>query len=317
MTNPSHRNAVLLALLVTFLWSTSWVLIKFGLQDMPALTFAGLRYTLAFVCLLGYLAARRQLHLSRLSRTQWLRLFLLGIIFYTLAQGGQFLALAHLPAVATNLIISFSSIPVALLGTAMLKEHLNPVQWLGVLMSVAGGAIFFLPLENAAYSWIGWAAALLAMLSTSAGSLFTRSVNRRGDLDPLTITVVSMGFGGLGLLGAGLTTQGLPSLSLQNIGIIIWLAVANTALAFALWNVAARTLTAAESSVIANLMLVLIPIMAVIFLQENLNGKELVGMAVNILGLMAVQLGLRVGGRPARSPAFPHQSSNPNREQNE
>ena len=39
----AQRTAVLHALLVTFLWSTSWVLIKLGLQNIPALTFAGLR----------------------------------------------------------------------------------------------------------------------------------------------------------------------------------------------------------------------------------------------------------------------------------
>lgn len=51
-TNP---KAVLLALFVTFLWSTSWVLIKLGLQaSLPPVTFAGLRYTLAFLCLLPF-----------------------------------------------------------------------------------------------------------------------------------------------------------------------------------------------------------------------------------------------------------------------
>ena len=43
----AHTRAVLQALLVTFLWSTSWVLIKFGLTGIPPLTFAGLRYSLA------------------------------------------------------------------------------------------------------------------------------------------------------------------------------------------------------------------------------------------------------------------------------
>ena len=41
-----HVRAVVQALFVTFFWSTSWVLIKFGLKDIPALPFAGLRYTL-------------------------------------------------------------------------------------------------------------------------------------------------------------------------------------------------------------------------------------------------------------------------------
>lgn len=49
-----HLIAILQALFVTFLWSTSWVLIKFGLVDIPALTFAGLRYGLAWLCLLPF-----------------------------------------------------------------------------------------------------------------------------------------------------------------------------------------------------------------------------------------------------------------------
>ena len=56
-TTPStlHLQAVLTALFVTFLWSTSWVLIKLGLRaSLPAVTFAGLRYGLAFLCLLPF-----------------------------------------------------------------------------------------------------------------------------------------------------------------------------------------------------------------------------------------------------------------------
>ena len=46
--------AILQALLVTFLWSTSWVLIKIGLAEIPPLTLAGLRYSLAFLFLLPF-----------------------------------------------------------------------------------------------------------------------------------------------------------------------------------------------------------------------------------------------------------------------
>ena len=39
-------------------WSPSRVLIKYGLEDIPALTFAGLRYTLAFLVLAPLVAMR-------------------------------------------------------------------------------------------------------------------------------------------------------------------------------------------------------------------------------------------------------------------
>ena len=68
-SQPAHLTAVLQALLVTFLWATSWVLIKIGLKDIPALTFAGLRYTAAFLCLLPFaLRANRRDRLCNETR---------------------------------------------------------------------------------------------------------------------------------------------------------------------------------------------------------------------------------------------------------
>ena len=54
----NHTRAVLEALFVTFLWSSSYVFIKVGLADTPALTFAGLRYALAAVVLLPLFVRR-------------------------------------------------------------------------------------------------------------------------------------------------------------------------------------------------------------------------------------------------------------------
>ena len=49
---PGRLSALLTAVFVTFLWSTSWVLIKVGLAaSLPPLPFAGLRYGLAALCL--------------------------------------------------------------------------------------------------------------------------------------------------------------------------------------------------------------------------------------------------------------------------
>ena len=59
----ARPTAIAQALLVTFLWSTSWVLIKIGLNDLvlPPITFAALRYALAALVLMPLaLAALRR-----------------------------------------------------------------------------------------------------------------------------------------------------------------------------------------------------------------------------------------------------------------
>lgn len=54
----AHTRAVAVALFVTVLWSSSYVLVEVGLRSIPALTFAGLRYGLAAVVLVGAMGYR-------------------------------------------------------------------------------------------------------------------------------------------------------------------------------------------------------------------------------------------------------------------
>src|SRR3989337_4073621 len=103
-----RRSAALVALFVVFLWATSWVLIKFGLQEIRPLTFAGLRYGLAALALLGaLLGSRRATALRSIPPSAWRKLALLGILLYAVTQGAVFLALSALPAVTVNLLWSF------------------------------------------------------------------------------------------------------------------------------------------------------------------------------------------------------------------
>ncbi len=84
MSTPYVR-AVLCALLVTFLWSTSWVLIKVGLRDLPVLTFAGLRYALALLCPFA-LPPRARAEWRALTRADLGMLVTLGVVQYALTQ---------------------------------------------------------------------------------------------------------------------------------------------------------------------------------------------------------------------------------------
>lgn len=87
--NNYHLVAILQALLVVFLWATSWVFIKIGLITIPPLTFAGLRYALAFLCLLGALSLNKPVRteILGLPKKIWARLIILGLLFYAGTQG--------------------------------------------------------------------------------------------------------------------------------------------------------------------------------------------------------------------------------------
>ena len=299
-----HRFPRLQALFVTFLWSTSWVLIKFGLEEIPPISFAGMRYALAFLLLAPALLAKasRRTELRRLKRSDWLRLSLLGVVIYSITQGAQFVALSFLPAVTLSLILSFAPAAVALLGASFLGERLNGRQWVGLVFFLFGAALYFLPL-GASFQFMGLAVAVVGLLANSYASILGRAVNRRGDLHPLLVTVVSMGVGSILLLAVGLIVEGVPRLDLSGWAIVFWLAAVNTALAFTIWNHTLRSLTAIESTLINNTMLVQIAILAWLFLGEPISAKEGFGLLLAMLGVFLVQLA------GARSPEEPPVSS--------
>lgn len=290
-TLSPHLKAVLQAFFVTLLWSSSWVLIKIGLADIPALTFAGLRYTLAFLALTPFLLRRGDLEAVRkLSQRDWTLLVVLGLLFYTLTQGAQFVGLFYLPAVTVSLLLNFTAVLITILGIFFLAEVPNLRQWIGVILAALGGILYFYPVTLASAQLIGLIVVIIAVLANSGSAVLGRYVNRRGNINALTVTVVSMGIGSIILLISGLYFQGLSTLSLASWGIIVWLAIVNTAAAFTLWNHTLRTLSAMESGVINNTMLIQIAILAWVFLGERLNGQEVVGLIIAAVGTLMVQV---------------------------
>lgn len=289
-TKKRHRRAVIQALLVTFLWSTSWVLIKIGLQDIPALTFAGLRYTLAFVCLLPFaLLKYSRSKAVKLTGQQWGMLFLLGILYYAVVQGTQFLGLLFLPATMTSLILNFTSVFVAIMGIFWLSERPGFFGWLGIALSVMGSLIYFYPVSITLHEWLGVSIVFMGMIANAGSAILGRFINSRQNLPAIWVTTISMGVGGLLLLAGGLS-QGVPALSCQNWAIIAWLAVVNTALAFTLWNHTLRSLDAMESTIINSTMMLQIGLLAWLLLGENLGVKEWSGMILAGIGAAVVQL---------------------------
>ncbi|MGH2456989.1 MAG: DMT family transporter, partial [Candidatus Limnocylindria bacterium] len=140
-------------------------------------------------------------------------------------------------------------------------------------------------------------AALCAAASTT-GQHLSRDLNRDAQArlgGPIGLTALSMALGAAVLLGVGLAVEGWPALDLRGWGIVAWLAAVNTAFAFTLFNRALRVLTATESSVIVNLMLVMVAAMAWAILGESLELRQVAGLALATAGVLIVQVVPRLG----------------------
>ena len=287
----SHTRAVWTALLVTVLWSSSWVLIRIGLDDeaLPPITFAGLRYSVAAFFLIGWTSARPAVRteVTSLTRARWRPLIILGVVYYALTQGAQFVAIDSQPAATSSLMLAPTPFLVAVLSQHSIGEAVRLGQVVGAGLIVVGALVFFA--GDLGATLIGMVASVIGLSANVTSSLLGRSINRQQHLSPLTITATSMTVGAALLLGTGLITEGIPRIGWAAFAVVGWLAVVNTAWAFTLWNSSLRRLAAVESAAINNTMLIQIALLAWVFLGEAPGIAGVVGIVIVSAGALLAQ----------------------------
>jgi len=296
MNNFSSPNlkAILLALFVTFLWSTSFIIIKWGLNEIPPLTFAGLRYFMAFICLFPFIFKKQNLaELKKLDLQISLKLFRLGVLFYFFTQGAQFLGLYFLPAVTVSLLLNLTPIIVAVLAIYLISETPSFLQWFGMLLFIGGILVYFYPVLFSENQILGLIIMIVGVLANALSAVLGREINRSAKINPYIVTLISTGVGSVMLLTTGIIIEGLSLPGLKGVMYVLWLAVVNTAFAFTIWNFTLRSLTAMESSIINGTMLIQIAVLAYLFLGEEISFKEGIGLALAGLGAILVQLKLK------------------------
>jgi drug/metabolite transporter (DMT)-like permease len=295
--------ATLVAVLVTLLWSSSYILVKIGLQTLPPLTFAGLRYFIGFLSL----AVLNRLQGNRMPRSvprpTWRALIALGIVAFAVSPGAIFLSLSLLPVITANLVFQ-AGIPllVAFSGGIFLGERTTSRQWLGVALTVLGVYLTF-PAQLAGGEVVGILLALLAAAGGAASNLLTRYVMRDSPLRAQDVTMITVGIGSSLLLAVGLAVEPWPALGAESIALLLWLGIANTALAFTLWNYALRTLRALEAGVIATAQVIEVTLLAWWLLDEPLGPGRLLAALVILAGVILVQA--PTPPVPEQAPAIP------------
>jgi drug/metabolite transporter (DMT)-like permease len=283
--------AVIQALFVTVLWSSSFIIIKFGLAEIPPLTFAALRYSLGSTILIALIFSKREMRteLRNRSRRWWISLFFYGCVYIAVAQGGQFLALLYLPAITYSLILNMTPLLVLIFAIPWIGEKPSSRESALVLLGVVGVLLYFFPLDFVGVSTIGLVIAVISLLANAVSSILGRSVNRRRDAPPIIITGIMMSVGSVFLLMFSIMIEPLQQFSPISWFYILWLAFVNTALAFTLWSRSQRVLRAIDMTLINSTMMPQIVILSIIFLGEYPDLLDWIGLAILAFSVTAVQ----------------------------
>lgn len=286
------RSLVLgLYALLVLIWSSTWVAIKIGLEDCPALLGAGIRFAVAGLVLLAIAAVQR-----RPLRTDWLLAAVLALAPFAFAYGLVYWGERYVPSGLAAVLFGVLPLYTALLAGVLLpQEPLRAPLLVGVLIGIAGLGLAFvesveLGSDKAA---LGAAALALAPIGAAIGNVGQKL--RAAELDAVVLNGWAMLVGGLLLLLASALGEDWGDLvwSTESIGSIAYLALVGSAVAFVTLTVLLRHISAQAMSFLA----MLLPFGALMF-GATLYGEPITARA--LAGAVLVAVGLLIAQRSRR-----------------
>jgi drug/metabolite transporter (DMT)-like permease len=284
----SRGTVIGLYAVLVIIWSSTWVAIKIGLEDCPALLGAGIRFAAAGLALLAVAAVQR-----RPLRTDWMLAAVLALAPFAFAYGLVYWGEQYVPSGLAAVLFGVLPLYTAFLAGVLLPdEPLRAPLLVGVLIGIGGLALAFLEsveLGSDDKAALGAAALALAPLGAAIGGVAQKL--RAGELDAVVLNGWAMLVGGLLLLGASALGEdwGDAVWSAESIGSIAYLALFGSAVAFVTLTVLLRHISAQAMSFLA----MLLPFGALIFgatlYDEPITARAVGGAALVAAGLLIAQ----------------------------
>lgn len=286
---PHSAQRWLVPVFFVLLWSTGFVVAKFGLPYAPPLTFLLLRCVGVLVVLLPVVL---------IWRAPWPRgrighIAVAGLLLQAGYLGGVWSAIKiGMPAGLSALIVGMQPILTAV-AAPLIGERVRPRQWLGLLLGLGGVALVVaakIRLDGLAPAAIVYC--LLALVSITAGTLYQKRHCPRFDLR--TGTVIQFAVSVAALLPLAILLEQFD-LSLSGVtwsgrfvGSLLWSILAlSIGAIFLLFRLISRG-SATEVTSLLYLTPPTTAIMAWMLFGETLGALELAGMAVAVAGVAFV-----------------------------
>ena len=273
-----------MAALFVLLWSTGFVGAKYGLPDADPFVFLAIRLAIAAVLLAGAALATRR----RIDRAAAGRAAVSGLLLHAAYLGGVFWAISRgTPAGVSAVVVSLQPVLVAALAIPLLGEVLRRVQWLGLVLGVAGVALVVAPRLGGQVPVRGLVACLVALVGGTAGTLWQK---RHGDGIPLlwgTAVQYAAATVVLAVLSA-LTEQPRVDWTPRFVGALVWLVVVLSLGAVLLLLVLLRRGSASGVSSLLYLVPPATAVEAYLLFDERLAALSVLGIAVTAVGVALV-----------------------------
>jgi len=288
-TATRHTFLSPIPLFFVFLWSTGFIVAKFGLPYAPPLTFLLLRFAGVLAILIPLILLLR----APWPRGKMLHIAVAGILLHAGYLAGVWCAIKlGTPAGLTALIVGMQPILTAM-AAPLVGERVRPRQWLGLMFGIAGVALVVA--AKMTLVGLGWPALALcvgALCSITAGTLYQKRYCPQFDLR--VGTVIQFAASGVVVLPFAVAFEGLtPELAAVNwtpsfIGALLWSVLALSIGAIFLLFALIRRSDATQVTSLLYLTPPTTAVMAWLMFGEAFSTLGVAGMALAVLGVYFV-----------------------------
>ena len=264
--------------LVAIAWGSSYVMMKVGLDGIPAFSLTALRFGIAFVCIAAVFAKELKYTTFRIiKRSSILGAFLFGIFAFLLH------GMETTTASNAGFLTSTAVVLVPLFHSLLTRSLPNKKIIIGVVVTITG--IAFLSLQESLSFHSGdllcLAGALMYTCQILCNDKFTKDDN------PLLLGIWQLAFAAIFSLICTLIfeTPTLPSTGAQW-GAVLGLAIICSAFGFVMQTVAQAHTTPEHAALLFSLEPVSSAAFAFVFLQEVLNLQGMIGAVLVLCGVL-------------------------------
>ena len=275
-------------ILFAALWASAAVATKLGVQSVPPLVLANVRFFIAGAGMLLFAYGVQRTRDAWPRGAEWRQLFIFSLLNTTIYLGCFVLALKQVSAGIGSLSTATNPLFITLLSAIWLRRRPGINEVLGLLLGLAGVGVATYPLLQNSYATVeGILILLVGVVAVSAATVYYAGISWR--LPNLVINGWQVLLGGLTLLPVTLLTADLSNAhyDLRFWGALWWLILPVSVGALQLWFFLIR-----QDPVRASLFLYLCPIFGFIY-SYGLLGEPITGYT--IAGTMLVIVGLWLG----------------------
>jgi drug/metabolite transporter (DMT)-like permease len=222
--NPeAHRWLVVFCFGAIYLiWGSTFLAIRYAVENLPALYVVGFRHLCAGLILLVWA-------LGKGARPTWVQIrasAVIGFLFFLVGHGTLHWAEKFVPSGLAALLIAVEPIFVFLMSSAAARVwRLNGMLVAGILIGLGGVALLVRgsTLDGGSKLTIGVIAILVGAISWAAGIIYSRRSKLSGS--PLLLSALSLLSGAVMLFVAGTVFGEWKSLTLEHVGMRGWVSI--------------------------------------------------------------------------------------------